>query len=137
MLSSIFSDPSLETWLLNKIELGSKWYDTLNELIIDTKFDNIDTIKTQLDNEKCLELLNSKNSVNKFTLNIVDCNEKRVPICRIHPLKIANPSKPPKFPCIEKNKAARRKRGANNLDNQNGKIMCIIIKVFLLVQHIK
>ena len=63
VLSSIVSDSSLEIWLLNDIEIVSKWYDSLKELSIDTAFENIDTIKTHLANGKCLALLKSEKSV--------------------------------------------------------------------------
>ena len=122
VISSIVSDSSLETWLLNDIEISSKWHDSLKELSIDTEFENIDTIKTHLANGKCLALLKSEKSVYKFTLNVLDCNEKRIPVCRINPPKITNPSKPPKFPCLEKRNATRKKRGLVNIDGQKGNI---------------
>ena len=122
VLSSIVSDSSLEIWLLNDIEIVSKWYDSLKELTADTEFKNIDTIKSHLDNGKCLALLKSEKSVYKFTLNVLDCNEKKIPVCRINPSKIANTSKPPKFPCLEKRNATRKKRGLDNINGQNGKI---------------
>ena len=126
MISSIVSDFLLETWLLNDIEIGSKSYETLNKLTIDTEFENIDTIKAHLANGKCLTLLESKTSDYKFTLDISDCNEQRIPICRINLSKTANPSKPPKFPCLEKRKATRKKRGLDSLDDQNGNFFIIL-----------
>ena len=114
-------DITLGAWLLSKIGGSDKWYNNLINLDISSnELQNIDIVEDSISNGRCLSLTKAAQSNYKFTLNSLDCNEKRIPICRVDPPKTAAPSKPPKFPCIQQGKTTRRKRGLNDNTIQNG-----------------
>ena len=91
---------------------------------INNDLPNFDTIKNNLINGKCLCLNKADQATNKFSLDTIDCNEKRVPICKINPQNnnAVAPSEPPKFPCLKTSKVKRKKRdlSQNDTEKNNG-----------------
>ena len=87
---------------------------------INNDLPNFDTIKNSIINGKCLSLDKADQATNKFSLDAIDCNEKRLPICKINPTTstVVAPSKPPKFPCLGKSKVKRKKRDLSQKDTE-------------------
>ena len=110
---------SLGAWLQSKIGEDDQWLDDLiNIANSNNDLQNIYIVEDTVNSGKCLSLTKTAQPNYKFSLISLDCHEKRIPLCRIDPPKIAAPSKPPKFPCI--GKTARNKRGINDKSILNG-----------------
>ena len=107
-------------WLLSIPKVSVGWYDVLDKLkSVNIKPQDLIQLKNGLSPGKCLSIAQTEYFDQNIVLNIVDCTERQFAVCRIKTPETATPSKPPKFPCLETNNNARKKRNLDNGKYQN------------------
>ena len=97
-------------WLLTKGENQNDWYESLKK---NPEFEKLlkrsGIFDIKIENGMCISLIHNDDHVAPFELEIVDCGEKRQPVCRKDIPKVQPGGSPSTFPCIV-NDHNRRKR---------------------------
>ena len=89
------------------------WYDALSKSSSnDTLLENLNVAKDGYSDAECLVMKKYSKLNPKFSLAVDVCNRKRTAICRVDPQMISSVTQTPKFPCLTKSSADRRKRNA-------------------------
>ena len=103
----------LAIWMLSKPRIEEMWYDALSKSSTnDTLLENLNLAQDGYSDMECLAMKKYSKSNPKFSLAVDVCNRKRTAICRVDPQMISSVTQTPKFPCLTKSSADRRKRNA-------------------------
>ena len=120
------------TWMLSHPKSNDMWYDKLRKSMKDESFlQNLNQAKDGISDDQCLVMNKMSSSDPMFSLGIQDCNMKQAAICRVKPPLIVTPPKPPKFPCLNLNQVARRKRSSEDekLQKRRNNLGSLVVKV--------
>ena len=105
--------------MLTRPKINEMWYEKLSQSPKDENLlQNLNQASDEVSDVKCLTLNKVSKSDPKFSLRVLDCNEKHAAICRVKPQMINDLTKPPKFPCLALNQDGRRKRSTHNSSRQ-------------------
>ena len=109
----------LDIWMLSSPKTEEMWYDALSKSSNnDTLLENLNLAKDGYSDLECLVMKKYSKLNPKFSLAVDVCNRKHKAICRVDPQMISSVTETPKFPCLTKNLADRRKRSINAAHGQ-------------------
>ena len=108
-----------DSWMLSHPTTNSMWYDNLSKSSKDEILPkNLKLDENELADTECLVLSKVSKLDPKFSINVGDCINKRSVVCRVEPQKINPLTRPQKFPCLKPSDSGRRKRSANEHEDQ-------------------